>query len=90
MLYTEDENVTCYKCDQEEYNKIETKSSTFLEYIKLHRLSLIQDMEDANNDIPIQEDEYYESDAYYEGAINALEHILSVATDIMNDNERVY
>ena len=47
-------------------------------------------MEDANNDIPISEDEYYESDAYYEGAINALEHILSVATDIMNDNERVY
>ena len=67
-----------------------TKSSAFIEYIKLHRLSLIQDMEDANNDIPISEDEYYESDAYYEGAINALEHILSVATDIMNDNERVY
>lgn len=63
-------------------------TNQLIEYIKLHKLSLIQDMEDANNDIPIPDDEYYESDAYYEGAINALEHILSVASDILSTNER--
>ena len=57
-------------------------SNQLIEYIKLHKLSLIKDMEDANNDIPISEDEYYESDTYYWGAIDALNHILSVATDM--------
>ena len=48
-----------------------------LEYIKEHLLELRQAVEDANHDIPIQEDEYYESDVWYEGAIDALEHILT-------------
>ena len=67
-----------------------TKSSAFLEYMKLHLLSLNQDLEDAKNNEPLNEDEYYESDAFYMGAIEATEHLLSVATDIMNNNERVY
>ena len=67
-----------------------TKSSAFIEYMKLHLLSLNQDLEDAKNNEPLNEDEYYESDAFYMGAIEATEHLLSVATDIMNDNERVY
>lgn len=33
-------------------------------------------MEDANNDIPISDDEYYESDLYYEGAIATCYHLL--------------
>jgi hypothetical protein len=37
---------------------------------------LEQDVEDANNDIPIADDEYYESDAYYEGAIDTCNHLL--------------
>lgn len=48
-----------------------------LDYIKEHLLELQQAVEDANNDIPIQEDEYYESDVWYEGAIDALEHVLA-------------
>jgi len=48
-----------------------------LDYIKEHVLELKQAVNDANNDIPIQEDEYYESDVWYEGAIDALEHILA-------------
>jgi hypothetical protein len=48
-----------------------------LEYIQEHLLKLCQAVEDANNDIPIQEDEYYESDEYYLGAINTLEDILT-------------
>ena len=68
-----------------------TKSSVFIEYMKLHLLSLNQDLEDAKNNEPLNEDEYYESDAFYMGAIEATEHLLSVATDIMNStNERVY
>ena len=90
MLYTEDENVTCYRCDQEEYNKLETRSSKFIEYMKLHMISLEQDWEKARNNEPLKDDEYDPSDDYFEGAIDAVGHLLSVATDIMNStNERV-
>ena len=51
-------------------------------------LRLEQDLEDAKNNVPIPEDEYFESDAYYQGAIDTMEHILSVASDIMIDYER--
>ena len=63
-----------------------TKSSVFLEYMKLHLISLNQDWEAAKNNEPLNEDEYDPSDDYFEGAIAATEHLLSVATDIMNDN----
>ena len=48
-----------------------TKSSKFMEYMKLHLISLNQDKDNLN------------------GQILATEHLLSVATDIMNStNER--
>jgi hypothetical protein len=50
--------------------------NTLREYIKIHKISLEQDIEDANNDIPISDDEYYESDLYYEGAIATCQHLL--------------
>lgn len=50
--------------------------NTIREYINIHKISLEQDVEDANNDIPISEDEYYESDLYYEGAIATCQHLL--------------
>ena len=64
-----------------------TKTSTFLEYMKLHLISLEQDWEDAKNNVSLPDDEYFESDAFYMGAIDATKHLLSVATDIMNANE---
>ena len=67
-----------------------TKTSTFLEYMKIHLISLNQDWEDAKDNLPLNEDEYYESDAYYQGAIEATEHLLSVATDIMNSTSERY
>jgi hypothetical protein len=73
MLYTEDENVTCYRCDQEEYNKIETKSSKFLEYMKIHRISLIQDNADLIQDTSAPDWNFLQ------GQIIATEHLLSVA-----------
>ena len=67
-----------------------TKSSAFLEYMKIHLISLNQDWEDSKNSVPLNEHEYDPSDDYYIGATEAVEHLLSVATDIMNNstNER--
>ena len=60
-------------------------NNKLIEYMKLHRLSLIQDWEKAQNNEPLKDDEYDPSDDYFEGAIAATEHLLSVATDMMND-----
>lgn len=74
-----------------------TRSSQFLEYMKLHLISLEQDSERVQKAM----DEYsnYEDDAYRDLEIEdislngqwiATNHLLSVATDIMNStNERV-
>ena len=67
-----------------------TKSSVFIEYMKLHLLSLNQDLEDARNNVSLPDDEYFESDAFYMGAIDATRHLLSVATDIMNSSNERY
>ncbi len=59
------------------------KSSKFLEYMKIHRISLIQDNE---NEIQDSNDPDWN---FLQGQIIATEHLLSVATDIMNEtNER--
>ena len=60
-----------------------TKSSHFLEYMKLHLISLEQDKENLSIN-----DEH--SRCVVAGQIEATKHLLSVATDIMNDNERIY
>ena len=53
-----------------------------MEYMKLHLISLNQDMESDLN---------VESKINIQGQIMATEHLLSVATDIMNStNERIY
>ena len=56
--------------------------NTLREYINIHKISLEQDIEDANNDIPISEDEYYESDLYYEGAIATCQHLLDYIDEL--------
>jgi hypothetical protein len=55
--------------------------------MKLHLISLNQDWELAKDNAPLNEDEYDPSDDYFIGATEAVEHLLSVATDIMNANE---
>ena len=67
-----------------------TKTSTFLEYMKLHLISLHQDWEAAKNNEPLNDDEYDPSDDYFLGATEAVEHLLSVATDIMNSTSERY
>jgi hypothetical protein len=68
-----------------------TKSSAFLEYMRIHHISLCQDMEDAQELFRTNRDDHntHKID-YLNGQIIATEHLLSVATDIMNDNERIY
>ena len=58
--------------------------------MKLHLISLEQDWEDAKNNVSLHDDEYFESDAFYMGAIDATRHLLSVATDIMNSPSERY
>jgi hypothetical protein len=55
----------------------QTKSSKFIEYMKIHLISLNQDLEADYN---------VQSKINIQGQIMATEHLLSVATDIMNDN----
>ncbi len=55
----------------------QTKSSKFIEYMKIHLISLNQDLD---KDLNVQ------SKINIQGQIMATEHLLSVATDIMNDN----
>jgi hypothetical protein len=55
--------------------------NTLRTYIYIHKLSLEQDIEDARNDVPISEDEYYESDEYYLGAIATCEHLLEYISE---------
>ena len=55
-----------------------TKSSKFIEYMKIHLISLEQDLHDS--------DKLKIDFIRIEGEIKATRHLLSVATDIMNDN----
>ena len=74
-----------------------TKSSQFLEYMKLHLISLEQDSEKIQDEMSqfeynMDSDEYETleiEDISLNGQIIATRHLLSVATDIMNSsNER--
>jgi hypothetical protein len=47
-----------------------------VEIIKARRIAYMTALDEAQNDAPIGEDEYYESDSFYEGAIQALTDLL--------------
>ena len=49
---------------------------TLTEYIRLHKISLQQDLVDIENDVPISDDEYFEADVWYFGAIQTCDHLL--------------
>jgi hypothetical protein len=61
-----------------------TRSSRFMEYLKIYKISLEQDLEQID---------YVNSHHFYrvkEAEIKTVEHILSVATDIMNSSNERY
>jgi len=66
-----------YVCGRRVTLTTQTKSSKFIEYMKIHLISLNQDLEGDYN---------VQSKINIQGQIMATEHLLSVATDIMNDN----
>jgi len=63
----------------------QTKSSKFIEYMKIHLISLNQDLETIEKESLLDDSVDWH---FINGQIEATEHLLSVATDIMNDNER--
>lgn len=75
-----------------------TKSSHFLEYMKLHLISLEQDAEMLQDKMDsfkgdLDSDEYRElemADIINTGEMTATNHLLSVATDIMNSSNERY
>ena len=68
-----------------------TKSSRFLEYMKIHLISLEQDREQYQNDYVFNEnDDALVCILGIDGEIKATEHLLSVATDIMNNSNERY
>jgi hypothetical protein len=75
-----------------------TKSSHFLEYMKLHLISLEQDAVMLQNKMDsfqgnLDSDEYRElemADIVNTGEMAATQHLLSVATDIMNSSNERY
>ena len=52
-------------------------------HIKNRMYDIQEAMDDANNDIPIQEDEYYESDVYYEGYNAALTEVYQLCYNLI-------
>ena len=74
-----------------------TRTSTFLEYMKLHLISLEQDSDELNNIMvtydDLDSDEYKTmeiEDISLTGQMIATQHLLSVATDIMNSSNERY
>ena len=73
-----------------------TRSSRFIEYMKIHLISLMQDLEaleDEMEKLDMNSKAFVELDFEFNvksGEITATRHLLSVATDIMNESERIY
>jgi hypothetical protein len=74
-----------------------TRSSQFLEYMKLHLISLEQDSQKLQSEMNLIEDmnsdEYWDleiADISLNGQMIATAHLLSVATDIMNSSNERY
>ena len=73
-----------------------TKSSHFIEYMKLHLISLMQDLESLEDEmekLDMNSKDYIELDFEFNiksGEITATRHLLSVATDIMAQSEKEY
>jgi hypothetical protein len=55
--------------------------NTLREYINIHKISLEQDMADAQEGIEIPDDEYFESDSFYMGAIDTCDHLLRIINE---------
>jgi hypothetical protein len=56
--------------------ELEKESDPVTEIIKARRIAYMEALDDARNDVPIGEGEYYESNDFYESAIHVLTDLL--------------
>jgi hypothetical protein len=56
--------------------ELEGESDPVTEIIKARRIAYMEALDDARNDVPIGEGEYYESNDFYESAIHVLTDLL--------------
>ena len=90
--------MTFFKACGQKGISIMSKSSYFLEYMKLHLISLEQDSEKIQDEMSqfeynMDSNEYETleiEDISLNGQIIATRHLLSVATDIMNSSNERY
>lgn len=66
-----------------------TKSSHFLEYMKLHLISLNQDYDQFYDDYRVNSHYNKSKIDNIKGQIEATRHLMSVASDMMSIDERV-
>jgi len=86
ITYTEEEGAQCGDCvdiDFDEFRKGQSaKALTLINYMTLHLVSLIQDLDKLHSS-----DDTFK---FIEGQIEATEHLMSVAYDILlSTNERI-
>jgi hypothetical protein len=80
------DDVVCGSCTSEAY---ESRSNQLIEYMKLHLISLMQDLEaleDEMEKLDMNSKAYVELDFEYNiksGEITATRHLMSVASDIL-------
>jgi hypothetical protein len=56
--------------------ELEGESDPVTEIIKARRIAYMEALDDARSDVPIGDDEYYESDDHYETVIDTLTNLL--------------
>lgn len=56
--------------------ELEREGDPVTQIIANRKIAYMTALDEAQNDVPLDGDEYYESDSYYEGAINALTGVL--------------
>ena len=86
MHYTEDEDAKCGECASEQAQDVSTRSSKFMEYMKIHLISLHQDLEDEQYLFRTNRDNHDTSKINdLMGQIQATRHLLSVVHDILGE-----
>ena len=68
-----DHDVFCGSCVADDFEKF---VGSFIKYLGNHVERLIRTSEEAKAGVELDEDEYFESDAYYQGAIETAREIL--------------
>lgn len=54
------------------------KDGELIEKVHQMRVNMERALEDARKDVPLGDDEYYESDDYYQGAIDTLYKVIQL------------